>query len=375
MPVTPEWARVVNTTHQQYVRQETINVLRNDKLLAMLEAKGRITFNNSGNFVTWPIEYRLIPVAPYADMDIVTFQRHNTDVLAELGWRGYAAAEAVSKKERLMNSGMEAFVNIWNERLNKLTKAMKRHFSGELYIDGNAAGNTKRLHGIESFMAATKTLDITKTTPTSRTANAADKAAYPDDTYAGLATELGNKGGSWTGSWPDGAGDEEFDYFSPLLVNWSSTAWPASGAGTLANQGQKILRFAIMHSRKNVGKEGMVDLALLDRDLYIDFLQNVQTDQRVLVTRGANESLLTKLGFGDTVNFEGVDVSSEFEVPDSVGYGFNVDYMELKSLQGMLFDLQGPFYDESTMTWRETLDFFGNICFNPRMFFKLDDYA
>jgi hypothetical protein len=375
MAVTPEWARVINTTHQQYVRQETVNVLRNDKLLATLESKGRITMGNSGNFVQWPVEFRLIPVNPYADMDTVTFQRHNTDVLAQVPWRGYTAPEAISKKERLMNVGMEAFVNIWNERLNKLVKAMRRHFAGELYIDGNATGNEKRLHGFESFTALNGTIQEGVAGATQRAANAADKAGYPSDTYAQLSTELGNKGGSWSGgSWPNGTGDSEFDYWSPLVVNTTSSAWTAAGT-TFLDNAQEILRYAIIHSTKNSGKEGLIDMTLLHRNYYIDLQQAIENTQRVIVNRGRDESLLVKLGFGDVINFEGVDISHEYEVPASTGYGFNCDYMELKSLQNVLFDLEGPFYDEESKTWRETLDFFGNACYNPRHFFKLAELA
>lgn len=380
MPVLPEWARILNTTHQQYVRSETINTLRNDKLLALLQAKGRITFNNTGNFVQWPVEYKLIPVTPYADMDVISFQRHNTDKIAQLEVRGYQTSEAISKKERLMNSGMEAFVNIWDTRFQKMNKAMNRHFSGELYIDGNASANTKRLHGFESFFALQKvatvdqTLNITSTTPTNRDKNAADKVGAPDDTYAGLKTKLGDAGGSWTGSWPDGTGDSEYDYWSPLIVNWSSTDW-SGAAGKWSTDGQAILRFGIMQARKNSGKEGLQDLVLLDRTRYIDFLADVQADQRVVIQRGPEASLLVRLGFGDTVNFEGVDISSEFEVGTDLGFGFNADFMELKSWQPELFVLTGPYYDENTMTWRETLDFFGNMLCNPRNMTKYQKIA
>jgi hypothetical protein len=93
-------------------------------------------------------------------------------------------------------------------------------FGDELYVDGNASGNEGRIHGFESWLgnsgAATN-----------------GYVATPSDTYAGLSTTLGNYGGTWSTpprntNWPDGKGDPEYDFWSPLLVDYTDTAWKAA---------------------------------------------------------------------------------------------------------------------------------------------------
>jgi hypothetical protein len=44
--------------------------------------------------------------------------------------------------------------------------------------------------------------------------------------------------------------------------------------------------------------------------------------------------------------------------------------MELMSLQGQLFVVEGPDYDIQTKSWRTSVDFFGNMWCNPRYQFK-----
>jgi hypothetical protein len=40
--------------------------------------------------------------------------------------------------------------------------------------------------------------------------------------------------------------------------------------------------------------------------------------------------------------------------------------MELRSMQGQLFVPEGPDYDVASKSWRFSIDFFGNLVFNPR---------
>ena len=67
-----EWARVVNTTTKQFLKGETVQVLRNRKLLAMLNDRGRITHNHSGTEVQWQVRYKQAPMIGFDDSDTMT---------------------------------------------------------------------------------------------------------------------------------------------------------------------------------------------------------------------------------------------------------------------------------------------------------------
>lgn len=354
-----DWTRVVNTTIANYVKGEEVNILRNRKLLAMLKERGRITFNWGGDKMDWKVRYRRAPMQGYADTETLTFPRRDRWKTAHLDWRGYAATDSMTKGERLKNKGAQAIIDVYTQIARSLLDDMEESFCDELYIDGNASGNGKRIHGIESFLGTSG-------------AAAGGFIATPSDTFANLLTDLGNYGGTWTGNWPAGSGDAHYDFWSPLIVDYTDTAWAAS-TKTWANTCIEALRYGIIKSQKNKSKKGSLDTIVLDGDLYREFLAKLDDKQRIVIQSNASNSTLIKLGFTDVQNFDGVDITWEFGVPATVGYGFNFDQMELRSQQGKLFVPEGPDYDIAGKSWRFSIDFYGNCTWNPRFFLKFDN--
>jgi len=368
-----EWSRIVNTTIKKYVRGEEVNVLRNRKLTALLRSRGRLKFNASGEQLDWKVRYKRAPLYGFADADTLTFARRNKWKTANLPWRGYAATDSMTKKERLMNKSTEAIIKLYSTVARTLMEDIEDQFGDELYIDGNATGNGKRIHGAESWFATDGS--INESTGAQRgTANAADRAMYPSDTYAGLSTQLGNYGGTWSTVWPTGTGDAHYDFWTPLIVNYTSSAFGGTG-DTWATQGDEVLRWAIVMSQKNKSKRGMMDLALITNDMFFDFKNLMDGKERFMSRPGRNEGSLAKLGFTDVINYDGVDVTSEYGIPSDTGYCWNLDAIMLHSLQGQLFVPEGPDFDIASKSWRFSIDFFGNLECNPRCQCKLMDYA
>lgn len=356
------WERIVNTTIHKYIREVEVGVLRNRKVLAMMREKGRISFNHSGDLMDWKVRYKRAPMQGYADMDTLTFSRRDRWKTAQLDWRGYAATDSMTKKERLQNKNTEAIVKVYSEIAMNLMEDMEDQFGDEIYIDGNAAGNSKRIHGLESFLG-------------NGGAASAGYIASPSDTYAGLVTTLGNYGGSWTqnGSsqveWPSGRGDAHYDFWSPLIVDYTDTAWSAS-TKTWPNTCREALIYGIIKSRRNKSKRGYLDMIILDNELFRQFRDKVESNERLVVNRNEKQGLVS-LGFTDVVNYEGVDISYEYGIPNNVGYGLCTECMELCSLQPQLFVPEGPDFDISTQSYRFSIDFFGNMkTASPRNFVK-----
>lgn len=371
----PEWSRVVNTTIKEYVRGEEPNVLRNRKLTALMRERGRISYNHSGEQVDWKVRYKRAPLFGFADADTLTFSRRNRWKTAVLPWRGYASTDSMTKKERLMNKSVEAIINIYSNVAKILLEDIEDNFEDEFYIDGNAAGNSKRMHGVESFLGqGSNTIDISSATSAERAANDADRVGAPDDSYAGLSTQLGSFGGTWTGSWPNGTGDAHFDFWSPLLVHVNSTDYGAT-TDTWAGQAELLLRYAIIKAQKNKSRRGQLDLILLTSQFYEEFLNQLDNKERFISRPGRNEGSLAKLGFTDMINYDGVEVTWSYGVPDATGYGFNVDEMNLCSLQKQLFVPEGPDFDIASQSWRFSIDFYGNLKCNPRSAVKFADFV
>lgn len=351
-----DWSRVVNTTIANYIKGEEVNILRNRKLTAMLKSRGRITFNWAGEHMDWKIRYKRAPMQGYADTDTLTFPRRDRWKTATLPWRGYALTDSMTKGERLKNRSVQAIIDIYNQIATSMLEDMEEAFGDELYIDGNAAGNQKRIHGLESFLSGA-------------TISAGNLVALPGATFAGLNTTLGTYGGSWTGTWPTGTGDAHYDFWSPTIVDYTNTGWTA-GTKTWPNTCIEATRYGILKSQKNKTTKGKLDAIFYNDELYRQFLAQLDAKQRVLIQSNASNSTLIKLGFTDVQNFDGVDLTYEYGTPANVGYGFNVDQMELRSMQGQMFVPEGPDYDQAGKSWRFSIDFYGNCVWNPRYFLK-----
>lgn len=356
-----DWQRVANTTITKYIRQEEINILRDRALLAKLEAAGRITFNHGGDSFNWKVRYKRAPMRVFTEMDSLTFARVNRWKTAALDWRGYAATDSINKMEKLKNKGPEAIIKVYSQMGENLMDDIREDFSDEFWIDGNAAANAGRLHGVETFLSYSGAADAS-----------VGYIGLPNDSYAGLTTTLGTYGGSWSvnGSsvvnWPDGKGDPEYDFWTPLIVDYQDTLWQAT-TKTWPFTCEEALRYGISKGARMKSLKGKIDLILLPPEMYRLFKQLQATKEQINVMRGEKTSLVS-LGFTDVVNLDGCEITGEYGIPATFGYGFNMASTEILSMQESLFVADVPDFDIASQNDRFAIMFFGNAKFNPRHF-------
>jgi len=373
MSSSTDWARSIATTIVNHLKEEEIASLRKYKVFAALEGSGQVRTNMSGRGFDWEIQYRNHTPSGNNGETPRVFSRTNLWKRAELEYRGAQVTDAIYKKEMLENRSAQALVNVAGKMASRLLTSMEQYLAREWLQDGYAAGNELRFHGIESFMGATQTIQWGSTTSvTNRSANADDPFYYPNDTYAGLSTVLGAYGGSQkSGDWPNGFADPEFDFFSPVIVNADSAYF---GSTDWKDNCVKAVREALHQTRRNDTKEDQIDMVLLDRRLFIDFLNTLDAKERVVVSRTNG---LRSYGFTDVFELDGVEISQENSIGatsatvDS-GYGLAVGNMELLCMEDQLMQSEGPFYDEITQQYRYVVSTLGNLKFkSPRNFFKL----
>jgi hypothetical protein len=373
MSSSTDWARSIATTIVNHLKEEEIASLRKYKVFAALEGSGNIRTNMSGRGFDWEIQYRNHTPSGNNGETPRTFARTNLWKRAELEYRGAPVTDAMSKKEMLENRSAQALVNVAGKMASRLLTSMEQYLAREWLQDGYAAGNELRMHGIESFMGATQTIQWGSTTSvTARTANAADPFYYPNDSYAGLSTVLGAYGGSQkSGDWPNGFADPEFDFFSPVIVNAVSSYF---GSTSWKDNCVKAVREALHQTRRNDTKEDQIDMVLLDRRLFIDFLNTLDAKERVIVSRTNG---LRSYGFTDVFELDGVEISQENSIGATSatvnsGYGLSIGNIELLCMEDQLMQSEGPFYDEITQQYRYVVSTLGNLKFkSPRNFFKL----
>lgn len=369
-------ARAAATTLAQHIREEEQAWMRSFAIGAMLEANGRILYDQGGRGFDWPVRYRRHNLEGNTGQTARNFVPRNLWQTASLEYRGYQVPDSITEKELMENRGESAVIKLWDNFIDRIQQSVKQGINLEFFIDGNAAGNTERWHGFESFFGWTQTVTITSAGAVGRTANDADEVAYPNDTYAGLSTVLGNYGGDGdaTLSWPNGTIDPEFDFWSPLVVayNSSAAAFP-SATDTWAGQGDEVLRYAIIGTQRNSMQEGQLTTCILDRSMYRTFLNLIDGKEQIRVTRGEPTSLVS-LGFKNVVEFDGLEITWDTAIAGNIGYGMNWANMSLMCMYSQIFQSEGPHYDEHTQRYNAVVKSLSNLRFqSPRNFFKLVD--
>lgn len=372
-----DWSRVIGATIVNHLREEELATFRKFKVFAALEASGNVVMNQSGRGMDWNVRYRNTPVSGNSGDTPRTFSRQSLWKRAELPWRGFVTTDSIFRREMLENRGQEALVNIASQMAQRLQESLEQHMATQVYADGDAAGKENDFHGLDTFMkyTAATTIDSSSTSnpfATRNSANTADKFFAPNATYAGLRTNLGYYGGgrlSGTKTWPVCPVDPEADFYSPVLVNYNATGFNSGSANDWAENCIEATREGIFQCKRNDTREAAIDMVILDRNLYIQYLNRLNSTERALVTRSTG---LRAYGFTDVFEQDGVEITSEYAVPADRGYGISIGNMELHCLESQLFTAEGPFFQEELNSYRYSCSVLGNLRFrSPRNFFLL----
>lgn len=376
-----DWARVIGTTIVNHLREEELAVFRRFKIFAMLESSGNVVMNQSGRGFDWNVRFRNAPVTGNTGDTPRTFSRINMWKRAELPWRGFTSTDSILRRELLENRGQQALVDVASKMAERLKESLEQHLSYQPYKDGNAAGAENDFHGMDSFLNYTGTVDESASGVFDRDnagsapflGGTADRYGYPDDNYAGLSTKLGFYGGGRitgsTGTWPNVPVDESADFYSPVIINYNASSFNAAGTRNWRANCVFAMREGIHQCKRNDTKEAQIDMVVLDRQLYIQFLNTYKDQERIQVSK---ENGLKSLGFSDTVQLDGVEITSEYACPAGRGYGLSIGNMELRCLENQLFVGEGPFYEEELQSYRYACSTLGNLRFrSPRNFFLL----
>ena len=367
-----EWIGIAQTTRHEYMKGASDQTLRSRLLLAMLKRRGRVEYNCSGDECRWQVEFSQPAVSSYGDGGVVDFSNHHAYQQLGVDWRGYIATDTMTQKQRQMNSGEEQLVSVYENKQNNLMKSIKDNFCGELYKDGSAAGRENNVHGVETFLGDDGATVV------------ADRVAAPSDTYGetSLSTVPGALGGSWTAvgtspsaqlatDWPDGQGDSEWDYLTPKLINWSSTSW-GTGTNTWEANCWRVISQAITWLTLTGDKDGMPTLLPMAGNLFQGYKNAQEVKTRINVPHKESQDL----GFGQTLNQDGVGLYADFDCPINTAYALNLATIKIKSLFPQLFWGEGPDKDPRTAwSYLFGVGFYGNVTYNPKHVAKMYNYA
>jgi len=378
------WVGIINTIAPRYLKGAVDLTRRKRIWLPLMEKRGKVHTGESGQVVYWTVQYKEHPVTSYADGASIEFNRHDLYRPCVLDPRAYQSTDSMTEMEKAMYSDDVGIVNRYSQIIPTMTSSVQAKLGAELYIDGNAAGNENRWHGIASFTGA----DESNTT-------SHDLVAYPSDSYAGNSTVPGAYG-SWSANrgasqgvgsgypnaaiakdWPEGQGDVGFDYWTPILLNTSCIYWVDGsttnwGAADGSGNSEAVLRRVVQYLSNNAASEPSALYCLMAGDMFSQFKDKMSYQRRVLVPHKEAEDL----GFPETLNFEGMGIKSEFDTPSGTFNAINFSQVELSSYWDKLVTSTGPDWSPEKAAWLFRVKVMGNLKWmSPKFFAHGEAYA
>ena len=369
-----EWVGIVATIAPKYTKGAIDLTRRGQLWLPLMEKRGRVTFGHVGERLIWSAQYLNQPVTGYSDGQGITYQRHDIYKPMSLDWRGYNGTDLMTEVERLKYSDEVGIVNRYKTTIKTLTNSARKTLGMGIYVDGNAAGHENEFHGLPSFTGA-------------GTCAAADIVAQPSDTYAGCSTAVGQYG-SWSTDlttatqnvgvgypnstiatdWPEGYGDVGYDFFSPILSNWSSPNWVDHTTTTWPTNCEAVLRRNVQWLSLNAGMERASLYCFMAGNLFTQFKDHMSTKMHILTPVKEAE----ELGFPEVLNFEGMGLKAEYGTPAGQFNIFNFEQMELMVLGEEVKELIvpiGPTLDPRTGDYLFRVRVLGNMKYESPKFF------
>lgn len=365
-----------NTTLQRWLKGYDDQTTEIHPLFAMLEAKGRIKYNGSGKFLQRTQRNKQHSLEGYSDYEVIQFARQELFENAKLPWRGLLMTGAISEKESDENSGPEAKVRYCAEKLEIMKEDADDQLGAIFYGDGNLAANSKKPHGIMSFMGYTQ-----------GSQNATDAfATVPTDSYAELSTALGAYGGTGTNSGATFRRDDdspEWNAFTPILVN--ATYNDGGGATTFAASADKLIGRADVHANHSGKAKDSLDFFAMRKASMLVLRDLLRTKERIVAERGEAQSAIKAAGFTGAIAVDGVDCVIDAHVPATDGsgrtlhaIGWNCDRVSLtvlkngnpnKTNKGLKFwQHSGVWEDPNQAVFKYWLRNYCNLMFQPRYF-------
>ncbi len=351
-------ARVEVLTLNKILAKRVEPIFTQSVFMGALKTRGRIAYNEAEDAVRWRPRFKRHQMQTGAlNIKNRDFPSQNFHRKAELPIVSYDMGSSYSRFERMLSR--KKGVLLYNI-VEEITKAMGTDFVEsfrlELYKDGNS-GDADTIMGTESWFSYSGISGNNIT-------------ALPNDTYAGLLTTLGYYGGSWpTGTWPlqGTSTTPEYWAWSPLIVDYHSREFDKDGTSVynFANKWQQAINFGKTYLK--VVRDSTPDLCILEPQLLLAAEDSLEGEQTFEVTQS---SPLTKLGH-KTLQYNGLELTSEYGVPADIGYILNMGKLQLRCALPQLIGVEED-SDIRTSEQLKAISFWGQLmCDAPSYHCKL----
>ena len=123
------------------------------------------------------------------------------------------------------------------------------------------------------------------------TAVTGNGAGTPTGSFAGLSCVPGQYGGTWNPgglpAWPNGRGDAQYDFYSPIIVDYNDTLF--STTHLWADACVEAISFGIIKTKKSKSQKGMLDVIFVDDEMYRKYIAKYRQTERIVIERQADK--------------------------------------------------------------------------------------
>lgn len=276
-------------TTQQFMRGEFINVKKRNVILSKLEEKGNIKFDASGKFLERNARIGEYSSNYRADLVSRAFNRLNLRVTYAIPYSVRETTGVLGEQDIMYNSGPEALIRLNQVMMRDMGEDFRRQLSTELLGTNGltvsslgiaaATATPVPFFGLPTMFGSGTTQNYNPDTQaTTGAISAADKEALPNCTYCGISTHPTNA--------IAGVDNKVNESTSPVLVNWSSTAFPGASALWSVNCIDVVDHMLNRLSRSSDPKD-IPDLGIMTRTMFTQFCAKVIANSRVIFSADA----------------------------------------------------------------------------------------
>lgn len=312
---------------QQFMRTVWDNTTVVRALLEKLKSKGRVQFDGSGKYVEWTARVGEYDADYRADLANRNFNRQNHFIPYVAGWSFLDMTAAVSERDLMFAKSEEAIIQLRQRMLTDMggdfakvyNKKMLQENAGSYTTFGSTAyaGGLQPIVGLPTLFqygTSTKTAALAydpATQAVGSTVAATDKEVTPNGTYLGVSTHPTNGIAGVVG--------RKKEATSPVIANWSSTAWNSAGLATWISNCLDGTSHVISRLRQRGGDP---DLGIFSLGKFNDFRSKLRssTSQQVVLEDSTPRSPDAGLHPRLYLPFEGVPLVVDIDAPADAVY-------------------------------------------------------
>jgi len=320
-------------TTQQFMRGAFDNTLRRVIILKKLKEAGRIKGDASGKWFERTVRAGQYTSALRTDLAQRTFARNQTKITYAVPYSNKETTGMLSRLDVRFQQGRDqstVLMNVRETMMNEMAIDFQTNYATDLLTKNG--GSTTTFGQAAASGSPVPVFGL----PTMFNYGAAPAAYNPDTQVIGGAVGAGDKEVAGEGTYcgvtlaPTGVianiDNRVNEATSPVLVNWSSTAWGASGT-TFDATCLEVLDYMDLRLTRSNDPDERADLFLTTRTMFGQINYALLANQRVILGN-QSQRVDPKLNKDNTIPYGAQEIAWDASCPANVLYDLNTRKLE-----------------------------------------------